>query len=134
MAIYFQSVSIDAHSQHHMCPTEPTSWCKHNRTLANGEAPPLHKPTICKEMVLFLKMVFEDRSTDELMEHCILVATQNQNESFYHLIWNRCPNVKFSSVDVVETCVSLAIITFNSGMGALRPLLDGSGWSVFLPL
>ena len=33
MAIYFHSISMDAHPQHHMCPTEPTSWCMHNRAL-----------------------------------------------------------------------------------------------------
>ena len=127
MVIYFRSVSTDAHPQHHMCLTEPTSWCKHNRALANGEAPPPHKPIICEEITPFLKKVFEVLSTDELMEHCILGATQNQNGSFNSLIWNRCPKVEFSSVDVVETCVSLAVITFNSGMGALRPLFGRLG-------
>ena len=127
MAIYFYSVSTDTHPQHHICSTEPTSWCKHNTALANGEAPPPHKPTICEEIAPFLKKVFEDLSTDELMERCILGATQNQNKSFNSLIWNRCPKVEFSSVDVVETCVSLAVITFNSGMGSLRPLFGRLG-------
>ena len=65
MAIYFHSVSTHAHPQHHMCPTEPTSWCKHNRALANGEAPPSHKPIICEEIAPFLKKVFEDLSADD---------------------------------------------------------------------
>ena len=48
MAIYFHSVSTDAHPQHHMCPTESISWCKHNRALANGDAPPLTNPPSAK--------------------------------------------------------------------------------------
>ena len=69
-----------------------------------------------------------DLSADALMERCVLVATQNQNESFNAIIWNRCPKVGFCSSNVVEIAVNLAVITFNSGMIALTPLLYELGY------
>ena len=46
-------------------------------------------------------------------------ATQNQNESFNSLIWNLCPKTEFCSADIVEIATNLAVITFNSGEGAI---------------
>ena len=54
----------------------------------------------------------------------MLGATQNQNESFNSLIWNRCPKTEFCSADIVEIASNLAVITFNSGQGALKGLLQ----------
>ena len=134
MAIFHHSVSTDVHPQYYLCPSGPTSWCKFNRAQANGEAPPPHRLTICKAIALFVGKVFHDLSKDQLMERCILAATQKQNESFNSLIWNRCLKVEFWAVEVVETCVNLAVITFNSGMGYLGYCLAGSEWSVVPPL
>ena len=54
----------------------------------------------------------------------MLGATQNQNESFNSLIWNRCPKTEFCSADIVEIATNLAVITVNSGQGALKGLLQ----------
>lgn len=75
-----------------------------------------------------VKKVFLDLSSDALMERCILGATQNQNESFNSLIWNRCVKTEFCSVDVVEIAVSLAVITFNSGQESLKGLFQRLGY------
>ena len=54
----------------------------------------------------------------------MLGVTQNQNESFNSIIWNQCPKTEFCSAIVVSITVDLAVITFNSGQGALRGLLQ----------
>lgn len=86
---------------------------------------PQHKTTIHEAIAPFVKKVFEKLSEPSLMERwCILGATQNQNESFNSIIWNRCPKTEFAGPQVVEIAVDLAVITFNSGQGALKGLLQ----------
>ena len=123
MAIFYHSYSTDDRPLHFMCPASDKSWCKYQRAIVKGEPPPPAKPTIHPDIGPYVKRVFLDLSEDSLMERCVLGATQNQNESFNSIIWNRCPKTDFASVAVVEMCVDLAVITFNSGMGALRGVL-----------
>ena len=124
MAIFLHSSSTDEEPQHQLCPSGSTSWCKHKRAEANGEPPPQHHTTIPPVIAPYIKEVFQTLSTDALMERCVLGATQNQNESFNSLIWTQCPKTKFCSAGVVEIAVDLAVVTFNSGQGALRTLLQ----------
>lgn len=128
MAIFYHSLSSDSNPLHFSCPPGKTSWCNYQRAKANNETPPHHNQTIPDEVAPFVKRVFLDLSADELMERCVLGATQNQNESFNSIIWSRCPKVGFCSRDVVETAVNFAVITFNSGMKALLPLFDQLGY------
>ena len=73
----------------------------HRRAEATGEPPPRHKTTIVAEIAPFVRKVYEDLSANSLLERCLLGASQNQNESFNSLIWNRCPKTEFSSAIVV---------------------------------
>jgi hypothetical protein len=128
MAIFYHSISRDSHPLHFRCPPGETSWCKYKRAQAKNETPPSRKPTIHDEIAPIVKKVFLDLSAPALMKRCVLGATQNQNECFNSLIWNRCPKTDFSSVVIVETAVNLAVITFNSGQGALRGLMKRLGF------
>ena len=123
MAIYYHSISTDSDPQHDLCPMGLTSWCRHRRAESLGEPYPDHTRTICPEIAPIVKKAFVDLSKDSLMERCVLGATQNQNESFNSVIWSRCPKTDFSSTDVVEIAANLAVITFNSGRGALKNVL-----------
>ena len=60
------------------------------------------------------------------MEQCVLGVTQNQNESFNSMIWNRCPKNEFASTIVVEISVDMAVITFYSGQGHEGAYWNGS--------
>lgn len=110
MATFYHSISTNNNPLHMMCPTGDWSWCKYNRAIAKGEQPPDHNPTIPENIAHIVKRVFIDLSSDALMERCALGATQNQNECFNSLIWNRCPKTEFCSLDVVEISVSLLLI------------------------
>ena len=90
MATFNHSISTDEHTTHMMCPGGDKSWCKFNRAIAKGEPPPKHNPTIPRNLARIVKKVFLDLSSDDLMEHSVLGATQNQNESVNSLIWRRC--------------------------------------------
>lgn len=65
--------------------------------------------------------------SDDLLSRCVLGATQNQNESFNGLIWNRCSKTDFSSPASVQLAVYLAILTFNEGEFSLLPIIKELG-------
>lgn len=106
LAIFYHSISTDSHPLHFHCPGGTTSWCKFQRAMAKKETPPKHNQSIPYEVAPFVKQVFLELSSDALMERCVLGATQNQNESFNSIIWNRCPKVGFCSCSVVEIAVN----------------------------
>jgi hypothetical protein len=62
-----------------------------------------------------LKPVFEDLACEKLLKRCVHGGTQNNNESFHHLIWERCPKTVFASLPRLKVAVYDAIITFNEG-------------------
>ena len=83
----------------------------------------------------FIKPVFTELSKPELLEKCVLGATQNQNESFNNIVWSRCPKTGFCSRVSVEIALYLAVITFNHGLEGLSPLFEkllGSPPSAFI--
>ena len=114
-AVFYHSQSTDSSPQHQYCPSDQQSWCKFNRVLANSEPSPSYSPTILPDIVPPLKKVVERLSHPTPMEHCVLGATWNQNESFNSTIWQRCPKTEFCSATTVEIAVNLAVISFNSG-------------------
>ena len=128
LAVFYYFQSTHSCPQHQYCPSGQRYWCKFNRALANSEPYKSHSPTIHPDIVPPLEKFFEQFAPPILMEHCILVATQNQNES----IWQRCPKTEFCSATTVVTAVNLAVISFNS---ARSPSPNSrKGWRLlFLP-
>ena len=124
MAIYYHSISTNLNPQHDNCPMGLRSWCQHRRAESRGEPYPDHHTTISEQIAPIVKKAFVDLSKDSLMQRCVLGATQNQNESFNSIIWSRCPKTDFYSNEVVEMAAHLAVITFNSGRGALKQVLE----------
>ena len=119
-AVFHHSISDDDQHDHQFCPSG--SWCKFNRALADNVEPPKHTPKLPKDLGPFIKPVFTELSKRELLERCVLGATQNQNESFNSIIWSRCPKTLFCSLVSVDIAVNLAMITFNHGLEGLSPL------------
>ena len=66
--------------------------------------------------------VFTDLSQRDLLERCVLGATENQNESKNNIIWSGCTKTEFYSLMTVEVADSWAVLTFNHGMEDLSPL------------
>ena len=62
-----------------------------------------------------IKPVFEYLSSDTLLRKCLHGGNQNENESFHHLVWERCPKSTFVGRDRLEIAVSYATIVFNEG-------------------
>ena len=114
-AVFQHSLSNDEEHNHQFCPSGPDSWCKFNRALANEE-PPKHTPKLPMDLSPFIKPVFTELSKLELLEKCVLGATQNQNESFNGIVWTRCPKTGFCGIEIVEIVAYLAAIHFKLSM------------------
>ena len=128
--IYYHSQSTDSMAQHQFCPSGQRSWCKYNRALAKLEPPPPHSTTIHPDIAPHLFKIFERLSKDSLMEGCVMGATQNQDETFNSIIWQRCPKTEFCSATTVEIAVNLAVISFNAGQVPFAALQERLGVTV----
>ena len=59
--------------------------------------------------------MFEAVSADSLLLKCTHGGTQNSNESFHHLIWNRCTKAVFVGRKRLEAAVYYAAVVYNEG-------------------
>ena len=62
-----------------------------------------------------LKTIFEELSSEKLLQKCVHGLTQNQNESFNDTIWKRIPKTRFVSRTQLEFTVNDAVANFNIG-------------------
>ena len=123
-AVFHHSISDDEQHDHQFCPTGSDSWCKFNHALTDNVELPKHTPKLPKDLCPFIKPVFTAFSKRELLEKCVLGASQNQNESFNNIVWSWCPKTGFCSVVSVDIAVNLAAITLNHGLEGLSPLFE----------
>jgi len=63
--------------------------------------------------------VFEVLSADSLLAKCTHGGTQNSNESFYHIIWSRCPKTVFVGWKPLEIAVFDAVVVYNDNDGEM---------------
>ena len=62
-----------------------------------------------------IKPVFETLTQDSLLEKCLHGGTQNTNECFHNLIWERCPKTTFAGRKRLSVAVADATIVYNDG-------------------
>ena len=87
--------SSDKYDYHTHCPDGKDSWCGHKRDKANGTKEYKYGAGLPKEIIRHVKPIFERLSEESLLERCLDGKTQNQNESFNGMIWNRVPKEVF---------------------------------------
>jgi hypothetical protein len=128
-ACFYHSCSHDGDPQHDYCPTGPDTWCSYNRRALLCEEDLSHDrpPLIPPDLAPAIKGVWEKLCDRDLLARCVLGGTQNQNESFNGLIWNRCSKIDFCSPESVRVAVCLAVLTFNKGQRSLLPLIAELG-------
>ena len=74
-----------------------------------------------------IKCVFDALSKESLLVSCLHGGTQNQNESFNGLIWQRAPKITHSGLHTVELATHLAIGIFNDGTKTIVNILRELG-------
>lgn len=85
------------------------NWCP---TKTRGEP---NKNVLPKFVLNCIKPVFEALSDTVLLQKCAHGGSQNTNESFHNLIWERCPKTSFVGRQRLEIAVFDAAIVYNEG-------------------
>ena len=127
MAILYHSKSTDTNPQHHFCPERKDSWCGFQRDVANGTNEYSHNHPLPSAVADAIEPVFIALSCESLLQACTQGGTQNQNESFNALIWQRSTKQTHSGLPTVELSTHLAIAHFNDGSSAIMKILEEMG-------
>ena len=109
------------------CPPGSDSWCSYQRDIANHTN--LHVPGygLSVPVMLHVKKIFLNLSSDALLSRCLHGKTQNQNESFNATIWNRIPKHRFVKLQTFEIGTYDAVAHFNIGNSATLRIYDAVG-------
>lgn len=116
IAIVYHSISTDEKPQHSYCPDGSNSWCKYNKLSKLERKSFKHKNPIPKAVGTEILLIFEELSKDELLKKCLHGKTQNLNESFNHLVWERAPKTLYSRLINFKICAYDAVLCWNDGV------------------
>lgn len=130
-ATFFHKISTDSNPQHDNCPEGADSWCKYRVAEANGNLDTFkHPPALQDEIQPLLRKVYEDLTTDDLLERCTGAHTQNTNESYNSCVWRIVPKHVFAGKKVVEIAAFCAVCTFNKGLQPLLKIMETMGVTI----
>ena len=124
--LYHCSDIENEHERHKFCPRDEDSWCK----WWSDKIKYKKKLNLPSAVTKLLDPVFRDLSRDDLLERCIHGQTQNANEAFNHILWQKCPKEVFVGRDTLEISLYSAIINFNDGFSGIKDVLRTLGLNV----
>lgn len=114
-ATLFHVSSSKTNNWHTHCPEGADSWCRFKQDKATGKSTYKPGPGLPLNVLKELKGIYNDLSSDVLLEKCLHGKTQNHNESLNGMIWNRIPKTRYCSHTQLEFGVYDAIANFNIG-------------------
>ena len=123
MASYFHVCSSSKRELHNFCPTGSNSWCQFKRDLTNGTNLYKPGPGLSDEVIKHVKPIYLDLVNPKELQKCLHGKTQNQNESFNSLIWQRAPKHRYCGFDKLELAVYDSVTHFNDGRQAMLDIL-----------
>ena len=100
-----------------------SSWCPSKQ---NPPGDP-NKNALHPHVSEAIKPVFETLTNDTLLNKCAHGGTQNTNESFYNIIWARCPKTSFVGRSRLCLAVADATIVYNDGETGRLPIFTELG-------
>ena len=128
MAIWHHTRSTDQKPENKFCPSGEKSWCGYQRALAKNDTSEYsHGHPLPEAVSNSILQAFKDLSKSELLSSCLHGGTQNQNEAFNALIWQRATKETHSSLTTVKLATFLAVAVFNNGATTLTEVLENLG-------
>ena len=115
LASLWHCASNDKKPLHTHCPDGKESWCDYKRDKANKTSTYKHSKGLPLDVSLQMKPVYARFSDKELLRKCLDGKTQNQNESFNGMIWQRVPKTVSVGSDAFQLRVYDAVAHFNIG-------------------
>ncbi|CAN7979344.1 unnamed protein product, partial [Ixodes persulcatus] len=112
-ATYFHMASTDAHPSHGLCPKAADTWCiSVCAALRRARRRYNYLPAAVLEV---LKPIYQQLAKPELLKKCLHGKTQNANESFNNVVWERAPKNVFLGLETLKIATMDAVLTFNDG-------------------
>lgn len=127
-ATLFHYSSTGEKPQHEKCSSGAGSWCEWQKAAA-ANALDSFKHTysaLPKDVLNTNKPIYKDLSKDVLLERCVGGFTQNNNESFNHLIWKITPKHLNGTYVIVDIAAHVTAYVFNEGSFALLTFSSGT--------
>ena len=103
---------------HDHCPKTPDTWCQYQKDNIEGTKRYKSKGGLPIDVRQAILPIYTDLTIPELLQKCLHGKTQNANESFNGMIWERIPKIHFVRLDKLQFGVYDAIATFNYGKKA----------------
>ena len=91
------------------------NWCPGNKNLVIA-----NKSCLPRFVMKLIKPVVERLAHFELLSRCTHGGTQNANESFHNMIWQRCPKARLCGETRLQLAVVHATICYNNVKLALE--------------
>ena len=119
-ASLFHVASSEENNWHDHCPDGKESWCAFKSDKANGTS--TYKPGkgLPLSIIKYVKPIYHELSDDKLLEKGFHGKTQNQNEAFNGMVWNRIPKSTYVGADQFNLGVFDAVANFNIGRKSLE--------------
>ena len=114
-ASLFHVASSKDNNWHDHCPTGKDSWCRYQSDKSTGLSTYKPGPGLPLTVIKHIKPVYNELSRDNLLKKCLHGKTQNQNEAFNGLIWERLPKSTYVSLTLMKLGTYDAIAHFNIG-------------------
>ena len=127
LATLFHCSSSEKNEYHSYCPEGADSWCGFQADKASQTNRYKGGPGLPLNVIAELKPVFARLSDDQLLKKCLHGRTQNLNESFNRMIWDRVPKATYIGKDLLDIGIYDAVIHFNNGAIAYQKVLQAMG-------
>ena len=124
MASLYHVASTDTNPNHHLCPTREDSWC---RFVTDPGF--IHKHGLPEPILNLVEPIYDELSSPDLLGKCLHGKTQNNNECFNKIVWDRCSKEVFVGRLTIEEAVFSSISHFNDGNSSLLHLFECLGVS-----
>ena len=114
-ASFLHVASNESSSYHDLGEKSPTSWSQYQRDRFNNTNLFQHGTGLPNDVIAHVKPIYRDLIKHEQLKKCLHGKTQNHNESFNALIWERAPKSVYISIDKLNFAVYDAVAIFNDG-------------------
>ena len=106
------------------CPKYPETWCQFQKDKLEGTSLYKLKGELPMDIRKAILPTYMDLCKQEMLIKCLHGKTQNSNETFNGMLWNRVPKSYHVGLNILSVGVYDAIAHFNYGEKATLDVLD----------
>ena len=122
LAVLWHCTHLENNDERHkFCPRDTDSWCKYWQKNDTSYKSSVNLPIAIKNKI---QPIFMSLRNDELLSRCLDGTTQNPNEAFNQIIWQKCPKSVFVTKKVLDIGVASAVINYNDGLRGFENLFS----------